>query len=173
MAATLNKMDKLSLLFNQPVWMVTFQISDRSLRRNKFGSITNLYRKGVTGTRRLKNLSNREYFKNVSLGIYTWRNETPDTFRFFMYFTLKEGATFNERRLKWQLKRTITWNSIDVSFGYFHEPPLHPDDKIQFIKGLYGPTSHKSDLVTHEGRHQVPQLARGTPVEVDYYREHY
>jgi hypothetical protein len=171
MAATLTKMDKITLFFNQPVWMVSFQISERSLLRNKFGSIQNLYRKGVTGTRRLKNLSNRDFFKSISLGIYSWRKETPDSFRFTIYFTLKEGTSFNERRLRWQLKRTITWNPIDVSFGCFLEPPFHPDDKIQFIKGLYGPTSHKSDLVTHEGRHQVPQLARGTPVEVDYYRE--
>jgi hypothetical protein len=170
MAATLTKMDKITLFFNQPVWMVSFQISERSLLRNKFGSIQNLYRKGVTGTRRLKNLSNRDFFKSISLGIYSWRKETPDSFRFTIYFTLKEGTSFNERRLRWQLKRTITWNPIDVSFGYFLEPPFHPDDRIQFIKGLYGPITHKSDLATLGCRHPITQVGQGSHESVNYYR---
>ena len=172
MAATLTKTEKINLLFNQQVWMVTFQITERSLRRNKFGSIKNLYRRAVTGTRRLKNLSNRDYFKSIDLGMYSWLEEAPDTYRFSLYFTLKEGS-LNEKRLKWQLKRTITWNPIDVWFGVYNEPPINPKDNLQFVKGLYGSKASKSDSIAHEGHHQGLRLGRGTPEGAGYYREHY
>lgn len=173
MAATLTKTDKINLLFNQPVWMVTFQITERSLRRNKFGSIKNLYRRAVTGTRRLKNLSNRDFFKTIDLGMYSWRQEDSDTYWFSFYFTMKEGSSLNEKRLKWQLKRTITWNPIDVWFGLYTEPPINPKDNLQFVKGLYGTKANKSDSIAHGGHHQALQPVLSTRAEAGYYREHY
>jgi len=173
MTAALTKSEKLAILFAQPLWQVSFNISERAIANNRFGSIKGLYRKGIIGTRRLQNLSNRDYFKSIDLGLYCWHQEAPVSYRFSLYFTLKEGATLNERRLKWQLKRTITWNPIVVSFASFLEPPLHPDDKIQFIKGLYGPTSHKSDLRVRAGLHLASQPGLGTREVVGCYREHY
>jgi hypothetical protein len=173
MTAALTQPEKLELLFAQPLWKVSFNISERAIAYNGFGSIKGLYRKGIIGTRRLQNLSNRDYFKSIDLGLYCWHPRALDSYRFSLYFTLKEGATFNERRLRWQLKRTITWNQIDVSFAKFSEPPIRPDDKIQFIKGLYGPTSRISDLRVREGLHLVSQPGLGTREAVGCFREHY
>ena len=172
MTAALTQSEKLEILFAKPLWKVSFGISERAIVYNRFGSIKGLYRKGIIGTRRLQNQSNRDYFKSIDLGLYCWHQEALDSYWFSLYFTLKEGTTFTERRLRWQLKRTITWNQIDVSFGSFTEPPIHPDDHIQFIKGLYGPTSHISDLRVREGQHPESPPGQVALAEVGCYREH-
>jgi hypothetical protein len=175
MAATLSKTDKFNLLFNQPVWMVSFQITERSLRINKFGSIRNLYRRAITGTRRLKNLSNRDYFKSIDLGLYIWRKEAPDSYRFSLYFTLKEGYSLNEKRLRWQLKRTITWNPIEVKHGQIQWSELSQGDydNIQFIKGLYGPIENTIYLAPPSIDGQALQPQSNSPSEVDYHYDGY